>query len=209
MSNWRRYVHRIRFKLRFCTITFCRLGDVQDRFPVCLKLNPSWPVTTNGQFFKDEAWWSSFLVSQQWKANFVLMWAFLWKILQEQALSPSLLCWRFTESFWSVGSETRSAWLITWLRMTTSPLKMQRLLSNFLLKQIRYNCFFSSQWSFWLLSVSHQILRVHLTILHLVRFLIFVVLEFSHLFFLDECLQHIPFQLSWHCWLCPLAAVGI
>lgn len=181
MSNLRMYVHRIRFKLRFCTITFCRLGDVKDRFLVSLKLNPSWPVTTNEQFVEDEVWWSSFLVSQLWKANFVLMWIFLWKNLQEQALSPSLLCWRFTESFWSVGSETRSVWLITWWRMTTSPLKMQRLLSSFLLKQIRYHFFFSSsQWSFWLLSVCHQILRVYLTILHLVYFLILVILEFSH-----------------------------
>lgn len=143
MSNCRMYVHKMRFKLRFCTITFCRLSDMKDRFLVCLKWNPSWPVTTNGQFLKDEAWWSSFLVSQLWKASFVLTWTFLWKTLQEQALSPSLLCWRFTESFWLGGSETRSVWLITWLKTTTSPLKMQRLLSSFLLKQIRYIYSFS------------------------------------------------------------------
>lgn len=142
MSSWRMYVHRIRFKLRFCAITFYRLSDMKDSFLVCLKLNPSWPVTTNGQFFKDEAWWSSFLVSQLWKAIFVLMRTFLWKNFHEQALGPSLLCWRFTVSFWLVGSETHSVWLITWLRTTTSPLKMQRLLSSFLLKQIRYNFFF-------------------------------------------------------------------
>lgn len=142
MPSWSVYMHRIRFQLKFCTITFCRPSDVKDRFLVCLKLNPSWPVTTNGQFVKDEAWWSSYLVSQVWKANFVLMWTFLWKSPQGQALSPSLLCWRFTESFWSVRSETRSVWLITWWRTTTFPLKMQRSLSSFLLKQIRYNFIF-------------------------------------------------------------------
>lgn len=118
---------------------------MKDRLPVSPKLTPRWLPTANGQFVKDESRWSSFLLSQPWKANFVLTWRFLWKNLQEQVLRPSLLCWRYTENFWSVESETHSVWLTTWLRMTTSPLKMQRLLSNFQLKQIRYSFYFTSQ----------------------------------------------------------------
>lgn len=199
VTNWRMYLHRIRFKLKFYTITFYRLGNVKDRLPVSPKLTPSWLLTANGQFVKDEARRSSFLLSQLWNAKFVLTWKFLWKNLQEQVLCPSLLCWRYTENFWSVESETHSVWLTTWLRMTTSPLKMLRLLSSFQLKQIRYSFYFTSQCKLFVILNYHWVLWAYLAIEHLVSFLIFVILEFPHPILLDKCLQHISFQHGWHC----------
>lgn len=156
------------------------MGNVKDRLPVSPKLTPSWLLTANGQFVKDEARRNSFLLSQLWKANFVLTCRFLWENLQEQVLRPSLFCWRYTENFWSVESEIHSVWLTTWLRMTTSPLKMQRLLSNFQLKQIRYSFYFTSSVSFLLLSIYHWVLWACLASLRPVSFLIFVILELPH-----------------------------
>lgn len=182
MANWRIYLHRMRFKLRFFhTITFYRLSNVKDRLFVSLMITPSWFLTANEQLVKDEAWQSIFLLSQLWKASFVLTQRFLWKKLQEQVLHPSLLCWKCTENFWSVESETHSVWLTTWLRMTTSPLKMQRLLSNFQLKQIRYSFYSTSQCKLFVIFNLTLRLWAYQAILHLVSFPIFVTSELPHL----------------------------
>lgn len=145
MATCRMYLHRVTFTLRLCAIYFYRLGNVKDRSPVSLKLTPSWLLTAASQLAKDEARRSSFLLSRLWKANFVLTWRFPWKNLQEQARRPALLCWRSTESFWSVRSETRSVWSTTCFTMSTSPLRTPRLLFSFQLKQIRYCFHFTSQ----------------------------------------------------------------
>lgn len=104
----------------------------------------------------------------------MLTWRLLWKNLWQQVLHPALLCWRYTESFWSVKSDTPSVWLTTWLTTSTSPLKTQRLLSSFQLKQIRYYFYFVNQLKLF------DIFNLLLDFMGLMSFPVFIILDNHH-----------------------------